>query len=122
MNIETAIAGVLTERSALQQQEFISQPTYISEHMYLLTQYNSSLEESLAGEEKKLKLKEAELFKQYTASGDSVNKAQTKIKYELAADEAEIISLTRLCSSSRHFVSVAQSRIKHLIQEANNQI
>ena len=122
MDIETAIASVLAERRALQQHEYISSPTYISEHMYLLTQYNSSLEERLAEKEKKIKLKEAQLFGEYIKSGDSVNKAQTKIKYELAVDEAEIISIIRLCSSSRHFVSVAQSRIKHLIQEAQNQI
>lgn len=122
MDIETAIAGVLTERSALQQPEGVSSPTYISEHMYLLTQFNSALEEVLAEEEKKFKNHEAELFKAYTKAGDSVNKAQTKIKYELAADEAEITRLTRLCSSSWRFIGSSQSRIKHLIQEAQNQI
>lgn len=122
MDIELAISGVLTERSALQQPEGVSHPTYISEHMQRLSQYNSSLEENLAQAEKTLKLKEAELFKEYTASGDSVNKAQTKIKYELAADEAQIIYTTRLVSSSWRFISVSQSRIKHLIEEAKNQI
>lgn len=122
MDIATAISGVLTERSALQQPEGLSSPTYISEHMQALAQYNSSLEENLAEEEKKLQIKEAKLFKEYTNAGDSVNKAQTKIKYELAADQAEITRIARLCSSSWRFISVSQSRIKHLVAEANNQI
>ncbi len=99
-----------------------SNPTYLSEHMYALTQYNSALESILADEEKKLKLKEAELFKGYTKSGDSVNKAQTKIKYELAADEAQIAYLSRLCSSSWRFIGSSQSRVKHLVEESKNQI
>lgn len=122
MDIATAISGVLQERSALQQPEGISLPTYISEHMQLLAQYNSALEEVLAEEEKKLKTKEAHLFNKYTQGGDSVNKAQIKIKYELAADEAEIARLARLCSSSWRFIGASQSRIKHPIQESQNQI
>ncbi len=122
MDIATAISGVLTHRSALQQPEGVTSPSYISEHMQLLGQYNSALEEVLAEEEKKLEIKEAELFKEYTAKGYSVNKSQTLIKYELAVDKGEILRLTRLCSSSWRFISMSQSRIKHLIAEANNQI
>ena len=121
MSLEDAIAGVLTERSALQQQEGISLPSYISEHMHLLSQYNSALEECLAEEEKKLGIREAELFKEYRKTM-SVNASQIQVKYDVAADRAEVIRLTRLCSSSWRFISSAQSRIKHLIMEAQNQI
>lgn len=121
MNIEMAIAGVLKERSALQQKEAVSNPSYISEHMQLLSQFNSALEERLGELQKKVEVKEAELFNVYNKNM-SVNAAQTKIKYELAADKAEVTRLQRLCSTSWRFISVSQSRIKHLVAEAQNQI
>ncbi len=123
MDITTAIAGVLQERSALQQQEGLSSPTYISEHMYLLTQYNSALEERVGEEQKRIEIQESELFKQYTTTDNkSVNAAEKMIKYELAADKAELSRLSRLCSTSWRFIGVSQSRIKHLIEESRNQI
>jgi hypothetical protein len=122
MDIETAIAGVLQERSALQQPEGLSSPTYISEHMQALAQFNSALEECVGNERKRVEVLEADLFKKYTGAGDTVNKAQTKIKYELAADIAELSRLASLCTSSWRFISVSQSRINHLLAEAKNQI
>lgn len=121
MDIDTAIAGVLTERSALQQPEGVSSPTYISEHMQRLSQYTSVLEEAIANEEKKLKIRESGLYKEYIKTS-SVNKAQTIIKYELMADEAQIEYLKRLVSSSWRFIGASQSRIKHLVEEAKNTI
>lgn len=122
MDIATAISGVLTERSALQQIEGLSLPTYISEHMQALAQYNSALEERLGDEQKRVEIEEARLFKEYKSRGMSVNAAEKEIKYELAADKAEITRLQRLCSSSWRFISVAQSRHKHLMAEASNQV
>lgn len=122
MELATAIAGVLQERSALQQPEGITSPSYISEHMQLLTQYNSALEENLADIESNLEIREANLFKELKSKGLSVNAAQVQTKYDVAADRAEVIRLTRLCSSSWRFISSSQSRVKHLIQEAQNQI
>ncbi len=123
MNIDTAIAGVLSERSALQQIEGLSAPTYISEHMYLLSQYISALEVIVGEETKRVELKEAELFNRYTKTDKkSVNAAEKMIKYQLAADKAELARLSRLCTSSWRFISVAQSRHKHLIEESKNQI
>ena len=122
MDIETAIAGVLAERGALQETEVLSSPSYISEHMYALTQYNGSLEQALAEEEKKLELHEAELFKEYRSKKMSVNAAKVQVKYDVAEQRSEVIRLTRLCASSWRFISSAQSRIKHLIAEAQNQI
>ena len=123
MDIATAISGVLTERSALQQPEALSAPSYISEHMQRLSQYNSALEECLGDVQKEVEVREATLFKKYTKEDKmSVNAAEKQIKYELAADKAEITRITRLVNSSWRFISVSQSRIKHLIQEAQNQI
>lgn len=122
MNIETAITGVLTERSALQQPEGLSLPTYISEHMQALAQYTSALDECVGKENKRIEIEEARLFKEYRKEGMSVNAAEKAIKYDLAADKAEIVYLQRLVSSSWRFISVSQSRFKHLIAEAQNQI
>jgi len=122
MKIEVAVKGVLQERGALQKMGGTPQPTYISEHMYLLSQFNSALEECLAEEEKKLELREAELFKEYRAKDLSANASQIQVKYDVAVDRAEIIRLTRLCSSGSRLISSAQSRIKHLLAEAQNQI
>lgn len=122
MNIATAISGVLTERIALQQPEGVSSPTYISDHMQRLSQYTAALEEVLAEEEKKLEIKEGELFKQYQKDGLSVSAAQIQIRYSTAPDRAEVSRLSRLCSSSWRFISASQSRIKHLVEEARNQI
>lgn len=122
MNLTEAIAGVLSERSALQQPEGIFSPTYISEHMQRLAQYNSALEENLAENEKLLELREATLFKEYRDKGLSTNAAQTQLKYDVAADKAEITRLIRLCSSSWRVIATSQSRIKHLLAEAANQI
>lgn len=122
MDLATAIAGVLQERSALQQEEGISNPSYISEHMQRLVQFNSVLEEKLGEEESKLEKEEARLFKEYRKKGMSVNAAQTQIKYDIAADKAEITRLTRLCNSSYRFISTSQSRVKHLVEEAKSTI
>lgn len=122
MDIAESIAGVLAERSALQQSEAVFSPTYISEHMQRLSQYTSALEENLAENEKLLELREATLFKEYREKGMSTNAAQTELKYEVAVDKAEIIRLVRLCSTSWRLIATSQSRIKHLLAEAANQI
>ena len=122
MKIEVAIKGVLQERSALQKEEGVSNPSYISEHMQRLVQFNSVLEERLGEEEKKLEVEEARLCKGYRAKSMSVNASQTQIKYDIAVDRAEVTRLTRLCNSSYKLVSASQSRVKHLVEEAHNQI
>lgn len=122
MDIATAIAGVLQERSALQQMEGTPNPSYLSEHMQLLSQYNSILEERVGEEKKKLEIREAELFKGYRKEGMSVNASEVQLKYDVAVDRAEINRLQSLVNSSWRFVSSTQSRVKHLIQEAQNQI
>ena len=122
MKLDTAIAGVLQERSPLQQPQGVSSPSYISEHMQLLTQYNSVLEEKLAELESELEVKESNTFKSHRESGLSVNAAQVQTKYDIAVDHAEVVRLKRLCSSSWSFISSSQSRVKHLIEESHNQI
>ncbi len=122
MKLDTALAGVLQERSALQQPEGISSPSYISEHMQLLTQYNSALEENLADLEEKLEKNQSATFKAHRAKGLSVNAAEVQTKYDIAPEKAEVIKITRLCSSGWRLISSSQSRVKHLIEESHNQI
>lgn len=122
MDLATAIAGVLQERSALQQMEGTPNPSYLSEHMQRLTQYNSILEERVGEEDKKLHIREAELFKAYRKKGMSVNASEVQVKYDVAVDRAEVKRLQSLVNSSWRFVSSTQSRVKHLILESQNQI
>lgn len=122
MNIDTAVAGMLDARHALQKREGVSSPTYISEQMQRLAQYTSAIEERLAELEEDLENKESELFKKYRSEGKSVNASEKNIKYDIAEEKARIIKLTRYASSSWKLISVSQSRIKHLIAEANNQV
>lgn len=122
MQLNVAVSGMLDARNALQQPEGVSSPTFISEHMQKLAQYVSAVEENLATLESDLEIKESDLFKRYMRDGKSVNWATTRIKYDVAEDKAEITKLTRYASSSWKLISVSQSRIKHLVAEANNQI
>lgn len=122
MDIALAISGVLTERNALQQSDGLYLPSYISEHMQALAQYTSALEETLGEEEKRITIEETKLFNAYRNKKMSVNASQVQIKYDLAADKAELDRLSRLCASSWRFISVSQSRINHLLKEAQNQI
>lgn len=122
LDIATALGGVLEERNALQQPEGVFSPTYISEHMQRLAQYTSSLEENLAEIEKDVELKEAKLFKQYRDKNMSVHAAQVQIKYDVAEDKAEVTRISRLCSTSWRLIGASQSRMKHLLAEAANQV
>lgn len=122
MDLEVAIAGVLQERSALQQPEGLSNPSYISEHMQALSQYVAALDDAVREEEKKLDIHESKLFKKYRSEGKSVNASQVQIRYDMMADRAEITNLNRLVSGSWKFINACQSRLKHLVEEAKNQI
>ena len=122
MKLDTALAGVLQERAALQKMEGTPNPSYLSEHMQVLSQYTSILEERVGEEKKKLEIRESELFKKYRKEGRSVNASEVQIKYDVAEDKAEVNRLMALVSSSWRFISVTQSRVKHLIEEAHNQI
>ena len=122
MKIDTAIAGVLQERGALQNMEGTPNPSYLSEHMHLLSQYNSILEERVGEKKKELEIREAELFKKYRKEGKSVNASEVQTKYDVVEDRSEVNRLTALVGISWRFISVTQSRIKHLIEESHNQI
>jgi len=109
-------------REALLEISSVSNPTYISEHAHRLAQYISVAEEKLADLESELSINEDNLFKQYIKSGKSINASKESVKHELTKERSEVVKVTRLVSSGWKLVSEAQSRVKHLIAEANNQI
>ena len=55
-------------------------------------------------------------------AGKSANMADNLLKYDFVDERAQVIKLTRLCNSSWKIISVSQSRVKHLIAEALNQV
>jgi len=122
MNLATAKASVLKERTALEDSQGLSNPSYISEHMQALSQYVAILDDLAREKEEGLDKQEAALFSQYRADKMSVNGAQTQIKYEMMADRAEMASLNRLVSSSWKFINACQSRLKYLVEEAKSTI
>lgn len=121
MNIETAMAGVLQERSALEQPEGIFSPTYISEHMQRLNQYTSALDTAVSDKEAELIVKEGQLFMEHIKTM-SANAAKELIKYELAAERAEVAKIVRFVSNNWKIIGTAQSRVKHLVEEAKNTV
>lgn len=122
MLLATSLKGMLEARSALQNQQGVSVPTYISEHTQRLAQYTGAVEEVLAEDEADLIKKEAKQFKAYMDAGKSANMSGELLKHDFTEERAEIVKLTRLCNSSWKIISVSQSRVKHLIAEATNQI
>lgn len=122
MLLTTAVKGMMEARNSLQKKEAVSLPTFISEQIQILAQYTGAVEEVLADDEASLVKKESEQFKTYMAEKKSANMASNLLKYDFVDERAEIIKLTRLCNSSWKIIGVCQSRIKHLIAEANNQI
>lgn len=122
MLLATALKGMLESRDALQKPEGISLPVYISEHTQRLAQYTGAVEEVLAENEADLVRKTSGKFKEYMDAGKSANMAGELLKYDFVEERAEVVQLTRLCNSSWKIISVSQSRVKHLIAEANNQV
>lgn len=122
MLLATAINGMLETRNALRKQEGVSAPVFISEQIQRLAQYTGALEEILAEDESDIHKKEVEQFKKYIEAGKSVNMATNLLKFDFSEEHAAIIKHTRYVNSSWKIISVSQSRIKHLIAEANNQI
>ena len=122
MLLTTALKGMSNHREALLLKESTSNPTYISEHAHRLAQYTSSAEEKLADLESDLEMNSSKLFNEYIKDGKSVNASKEAVKNELTKERAEVSKVSRLVSSSWKLVSEAQSRVKHLIAEANNQI
>ncbi len=122
MNLETALSGMAQHKEILLDEANASNPSLISEQTHRLAQFIAVAEERLADLEFDLELNEAEAFQQHIKDGKSVNAAKESSKRDFIKERATIARTTRLISSGWRIVSESQSRVKHLIAEANNQI
>lgn len=122
MQLASALKGVARHKEALLDPGSVSNPTYISEHAHRLSQYIGVLDDVLADMEAELEINESNSFNEHVKSGKSANASKELIRREFTKERSEIIRLTRLTSSGWKLVSESQSRVKHLIAEATNQI
>lgn len=99
-----------------------SNPSLISEQTHLLTQFISAAEESVVDMEHKLELDESKVFQAHVESGKSAHAAKELAKRNFVQERADINRVNRLVASAWKVVSECQSRVKHLIAEANGQI
>lgn len=122
MLLATALKGMAKHREALLELGSASSPSPISEHTHRLTLYLDAAGEQLADLEAELEINETASFHEHVKNGKSVNAAKESVRREFTQERATIIKTTRLISSGFRLVSECQSRVKHLIAEANNQI
>lgn len=122
MQLSDAIKGMNEHRNALIDISQINNPSYISEHTHHLAQYIAAADACISDIESELEIEEAKLFKEFVKQGMSANAAKESVKREFIEQRAQIIKTARLISSGWKLVSASQSRVKHLIAEANNQI
>lgn len=122
MLLSTALKGMTRHREVLLEAGGASNPSLISENTHRLAQYIAVAEERLADLEEELEIKESDSFNQHLKEGKSVNAAKESVRREFTKERAQIIKVTRLVSSGWKLVSESQSRVKHLIAEANSQI
>jgi predicted secreted protein len=122
MLLATALKGISKHREALLELGSASSPSQISEHTHRLTLYLDAAGESLADLEAELEIKETASFHEHVKKGKSVNASKESVRREFTQERATIIRTSRLITSGFRLVSECQSRVKHLIAEANNQI
>lgn len=122
MLLTTALEGMSTHREALLELGSASNPSFISEHTHRLSQYISAADACIGDLEEDLELKEAEAFDNYIAKKKSANASKELVRRQFAKERAYINKVNRLISSGWKLVSQCQSRVKHLIAEATNQI
>jgi len=122
MLLQSALKGMERYKEALLDEKGASNPSLISENTHRLTQYLSSAEDCLADLEYDLELNEAKSFNNHVKDGRSANAAKELTKREFVKERATIARTGRLVSAGWRLVSECQSRVRHLIAEANNQI
>lgn len=121
MELQSALDAMQKHKDALLD-EGASNPSVISENTHRLAQYIGVAEDRLAELEYDLELNEATKFQEYREEGMSVNAAKESSKRFYIKERAQIARTTRQVTSGWKIVSESQSRVKHLIAEANNQI
>lgn len=122
MLLESALKAMAKHREVLLENGSTSNPSLISEHTHYLAQYIGIAEERLAELEHDLEISESKSFHEHVKRGKTVNAAKESIRREFTADRAMVVKTTRLVTSGWKIVSESQSRVKHLIAEANSTI
>jgi hypothetical protein len=119
MDLDTALKGMFDAENALRSREGVHNPTFMSEQMMRLSQYVGAVEEHLADYERELEFQEGTLLKRYMIDNKvKVTEAQRLIDIDIAERKGQIKYLTRIVKSAWSQVGVIQSRINHLIREA----
>lgn len=123
MDLETALKGMETAKSALRSQKGIGSLPYMSEHMDRLAAYTSAVEDHLAQYEYDLEVQEkAAYVKAFMQPKATPSSSEKVAKYDVAEIKANIKRLTRLVGSAWRLVDEKKSRFNHLEKEARGQV
>lgn len=119
MELDIALKGMFDAENSLRTKEGILNPSTMSEGMQRLAQYTGIVEEHLASYEKDYEIRNAfELKKRIIDGKMRVTQAEREVDIELAELKGQIKYLGRLVASAWKQVGVIQSRINHLVREA----
>lgn len=123
MDLKVALKGMLDAQNALRSKEGVLNPSFMSENMMRLSQYTGAVEEHLAGYEKDFEITYATRLRYFMVELKmNVTASERQVEIETAELKGQIKYLTRLVSSSWRQVGVIQSRVNHLVKEAQTQI
>lgn len=119
MDLQQAIKGMLDAESALRTRQGINDPVTMSSQMMRLSQYLGAVEEHLAEYEKDYEINLASALRNYMITQNmKPTPAEARAKMDLGETKGQIVYLSRLVTSGWRQVGVIQSRINHLIREA----
>lgn len=119
MTIDVAVKGMLAAENSLRSKEGIMNPVFMSEAMMRLSQYTAAVEEHLAGYEKEFEISYAQTMREkLIVQKMKVTQAEREVDMEMAELKGQIKYLTRLVGSAWKQVGTIQSRINHLVREA----
>jgi len=123
MELDKALQGMFDSQNKLRSKEGINNPSFISTQMQRLSQWIGIVEEHLADYEKDYEVNQAIMLKKYMLDEQlAVTAAEKRVKIELGEVKGQVVYLTRLTGSAWKQVGVAQSRVRHLVQESTTQL
>lgn len=120
--MSTALQGIAEHKEALLAQESASNPTFISYHAHRLAQFLVVADDHLSDLVAELERKESESFNKHVQDGMSPNASKEMVRREFIEERTQVLKIGKLVSGGWKLVNESQSRVKHLIAEATNQI
>lgn len=121
MELDISLNGMFKTENALRSTQGINNPVFMSENMMRLSQYVGAVEEKLAEYEKDFEVQYAtELKIRLIDHSMKVTQAEREVDIELAELKGQIKYLTRLVSSAWRQTGIIQSRINHLVKQAES--